>query len=75
MAVQLSRLAAAGCEVFFEGMSSGAKGQRPGLEAMLGQLRNDDVVVVTKPNRLARSAAGLLRISESLIEKRRHAAA
>ncbi len=36
---------------------------------MLGQLRKDDVVVVAKLNRLARSTAGLLRMSGALIEK------
>jgi len=66
---QLSRLANAGCEMFFEERISGAKGRRPGLEAMLDQLRKDDVVVVTKLDRLARSTAELLRISEALIEK------
>ena len=36
---------------------------------MLDQFRKDDVVVVTKLDRLARSTAELLRISEALIEK------
>lgn len=49
---------------------SGAKARRPQLETMLGQLRKTDVVVVTKLDRLARSTAELLRISESLIEKK-----
>ena len=66
---QLSRLADAGCEMFFEERISGAKGRRPRLEAMLDQLRKDDVVVVTKLDRLARSTAELLRMSEAQIEK------
>ena len=66
---QLSRLADAGCEMFFEERISGAKGRRPRLEAMLDQLRKHDVVVVTKLDRLARSTAELLRMSEALIEK------
>ena len=36
---------------------------------MLDQLRKDDVVVVTKLDRLARSTTELLRISEALIGK------
>ena len=55
--------------MFFEEKISGAKGRRPRLEAMLDQLRKDDVVVVTKLDRLARSTAELLRISETPIEK------
>jgi DNA invertase Pin-like site-specific DNA recombinase len=63
---QLSRLAEAGCERFFEEKISGAARKRPQLEAMLGQLRKDDVVVVTKLDRLARSTAELLRIAEAI---------
>ena len=67
---QRDRLAAVGCEMVFGDKISGAKARRPQLETMLGQLRKTDVVVVTKLDRLARSTAELLRISESLIEKR-----
>ncbi len=67
--VQLSRLIEAGCELFFEEKVSGVAKKRPQLEAMLGQLRKDDVVVVTKLDRLARSTAELLRIAEALNEK------
>ncbi len=67
---QRDRLAAVGCEMVFEEKISGAKARRPQLETMLGQLRKTDVVVVTKLDRLARSTAELLRISESLIEKK-----
>ena len=65
----LPRLADADCEMFFEEKISGAKGRRPRFEATLDQLRTDDVVVVTKLDRLARSTAELLRISEILIEQ------
>lgn len=67
--IQLSRLAAASCELFFEEKISGAAKKRPQLEEMLGQLRKGDVVVVTKLDRLARSTAELLRIAEALNEK------
>lgn len=66
---QLSRLAEAGCELFFEEKISGATKKRPKLEAMLEQLRKDDIVVVTRLDRLARSTAELLRIAEALNEK------
>ena len=55
--------------MFFEERISGAKGRRPRLEAMLDRRRKDDLVVVTKPDRLARSTAEPLRMSEALIEK------
>ena len=67
--IQLSRLADAGCEMFFEEKVSGVARRRPRLEAMLEQLRKDDVVVVTKLDRLARSTIELLRITEVLNEK------
>lgn len=66
---QKTRLAAAGCELFFEEKISGATQKRPELEKLLGQLRKEDVLVVTKLDRLARSTAELLRITEALNEK------
>ena len=63
---QLEHLEKAGCEMFFEEKISGAVRARPQLEALLGQIRKDDVLVVTKLDRLARSTAELLRISEAL---------
>jgi DNA invertase Pin-like site-specific DNA recombinase len=63
---QLDHLERAGCEMFFEEKISGAVRARPKLEALLGQIRKDDVLVVTKLDRLARSTAELLRISEVL---------
>lgn len=66
---QLARLADAGCGLFFEEKVSGAAKKRPQLEAMLDQLRKGDVVVITKLDRLARSTAELLRITEILNEK------
>jgi len=66
---QRTRLEAAGCESLFEEKSSGAAKKRPQLERLLGQLRKDDVLVVTKLDRLARSTSELLRIAEVLNEK------
>lgn len=66
---QKARLTETGCELFFEEKISGAAKQRPQLEKLLGQLREDDVVIVTKLDRLARSTAEFLRIAESINEK------
>lgn len=58
-------LRAAGAEkVFSEQVSSVS--HRDGLEACLGFLRQGDVLVVTKPDRLARSTADLLTIESDL---------
>ncbi|NKB53671.1 MAG: helix-turn-helix domain-containing protein [Rhizobiaceae bacterium] len=66
---QLSRLERVGCELFFEEKVSGVAKKRPQLEKLLSQLRKDDVLVVTKLDRLARSTSELLRIAEVLNEK------
>ena len=42
---------------------------RPQLERLLTELRTDDVVVVTRLDRLARSTSELLRIAETIEEK------
>lgn len=63
---QVRDLEAQGCtKVFSEQMSSVAT-QRPQLTAMLDYVRDGDIVVVTKPDRLARSTADLLGICETL---------
>ena len=49
--------------------TSGARKKRPELERLLAELRADDVVVVTRLDRLARSTSELLRIAETIEEK------
>jgi DNA invertase Pin-like site-specific DNA recombinase len=66
--IQCRRLLAAGCEKLFEEKVSGAARNRPALEKLLGHLRKDDLLVVTRLDRLARSTAELLRIAECVIE-------
>ena len=61
-------LRAAGCEkLFSEQVSSIAK--RDALAACLGFLREGDALVVSKPDRLARSTAELLGIVDGLTAK------
>jgi len=69
---QIDRLSAAGCEMLFEEKISGAARHRPEFEKLLGQLRRDDVLVVTRLDRLARSTAELLRIAEKIGNKHAH---
>ena len=66
--VQIKALKAADCEkLFSEQVSSVA--QRPQLEAAVDYLRDGDVLVVTKLDRLARSVAHLVAIGEQLEAK------
>ena len=50
---QCQRLSAAGCEKLFEEKISGARRNRPKLEKLIEQLRKDDILVVTRLDRLA----------------------
>ena len=68
LAIQRTRLHEAGCEKLFEEKISGARKKRPVLERLLSELRADDVVVVTRLDRLARSTSELLRIAETIEE-------
>ena len=69
LTIQRTRLHEAGCEKLFEEKISGARKKRPVLERLLSELRADDVVVVTRLDRLARSTSELLRIAETIEEK------
>ena len=66
---QRLRLREAGCERLFEEKVSGARRDRPELARLLDQLRREDVVVVTRLDRLARSTGNLLEIAEAIRAK------
>jgi DNA invertase Pin-like site-specific DNA recombinase len=66
LAAQERDLRTAGCEEVYSERVSSVAAQRPQLVAALGFVRKGDVVVVTKPDRLARNTADLLRIVEEL---------
>lgn len=59
-ALQLDALRKAGCDRFFEDIASGAKTDRPGLTAALAYLRDGDVLVVWRLDRLGRSLPHLI---------------
>jgi DNA invertase Pin-like site-specific DNA recombinase len=68
---QVRDLKAAGCEkVFKEQVSS--VGKRVQLERALEFVREDDTLIVTKLDRLARSVAHLVEITETVEEKGAH---
>lgn len=62
--LQLSALTQAGCDRIYQEKISGAKRDRPELQRLLDHLRQDDIIVVWKLDRLARSTRNLLEISE-----------
>lgn len=68
-ALQLASLRGVGCEPIFEEKMSGAKDNRPALEACLKNLRSGDTLVVWKLDRLGRTTIKLLDLVEDL-EKR-----
>ena len=57
------------CHKLFEEKRSGASDQRPRLKACLDYVREGDVLVVTRLDRLARSTLHLCQIAETLKEK------
>ena len=67
---QVSALQAAGCARIFEEAASGGRWARPELHRMLDQLREGDVVVVWKLDRLSRSLKDLLLILEKIDQQK-----
>src|SRR5215475_4919339 len=65
--VQLDKLKC--CEKVFKEKRSGVDAGRPELKRCLEYLRDGDILVVTKLDRLARSTSGLYRIVSQLAEK------
>lgn len=65
-AAQHRALDVAGCWRVFEETASGGQWDRPRLQEMIGQLREGDVVVVWKLDRLSRSLKDLLHIMERI---------
>jgi DNA invertase Pin-like site-specific DNA recombinase len=67
-ATQVAALKAAGCERIYREKASGGRWDRPELHRLLDQLREADVLVVWKLDRLSRSLRDVLTIMERLTE-------
>ena len=66
LAAQITELEAAGCSRVFHEQVSSVDARRPQLTAVLDWVRDGDIFVVTRPDRLARSVSDLLRIVADL---------
>ena len=67
--LQLDALKLAGCDQIFEEIQSGAKRDRPILAECLNQLKEGDILVVWRLDRLGRSLKDLIEIVEGLKDK------
>src|SRR5271169_6510083 len=65
-ALQLDALAVAGCAKVFEDRASGARADRPGLRKALDYVRDGDVLIVWKLDRLGRSLPHLIETVAAL---------
>ncbi len=65
---QVKALKEAGCKRIFEESASGGRWDRPQLHRALDQVREGDVLVVWKLDRLSRSLKDMLHILERLTE-------
>lgn len=70
LTIQISQLTDAGCRtIFSESRSGTSTAGRDELESCLSYVRNGDILVITRLDRLARSTADLIRIVGVLKEK------
>jgi DNA invertase Pin-like site-specific DNA recombinase len=69
LSLQLDALNEAGCGQIFEDRVSGAKSDRPGLHAALDYVREGDVLVVWRLDRLGRSLTHLIETVSALEER------
>lgn len=66
LALQLDALEQHGCETIYTDKVTGARASRPGLDECLESLREGDVLVVWRIDRLGRSVAHLVGLVEEL---------
>jgi DNA invertase Pin-like site-specific DNA recombinase len=66
LAGQIAELKAAGCGNIFKEKASGTRSDRPELAKAIRRLEVDDVLVVTRLDRLARSTRDLLNILDAI---------
>jgi len=67
--LQIEALTKAGCEKIFEDKTIGSRAERPGLDNLLGILREGDTIIVWKLDRLGRSVKNLVDLVGDLHKK------
>ena len=70
LSMQVDALKKAGCDQIHEEIASGAKTARPVLEEIMRNIREDDILVIWKLDRLGRNLAHLIHLTNKLIEKK-----
>jgi DNA invertase Pin-like site-specific DNA recombinase len=66
LAAQIAELTAVGCAKVYREKASGARNDRAELARLMKRLQPDDVLVVTRLDRLARSTRDLLNVLETV---------
>ena len=69
LGLQLDALRSAGCDTIYQEKITGVKNERTELQKILTQLRSDDVVVIWKLDRLARSLKDLVSLVNEIQAK------
>lgn len=69
LTAQLAELKAAGCTEIYQEKISGAKSDRKQLARLLVRIEADDVLIVTRLDRLARSTRDLLNVLASVADR------
>ncbi len=69
LSLQIDALNGAGCKKIYKEKITGSKKERPQLNELLEQLREGDVVVIWKLDRLARSLKDLVSLVNEIQEK------
>lgn len=69
LSLQIDALKACGCQQIFQEKISGKSKGRPELEKLLAQTRPDDIIVIWKLDRLARSLKDLVSLVNDIQQK------
>lgn len=69
LSLQIDALQKEGCKQIYQEKISGTKRERPQLQKMLDSLRADDVVIIWKLDRLARSLTDLVGLVSEIEDK------
>ena len=70
LTMQVEALQSAGCDKVCEEVASGARTARPVLDEIIRNIREGDVLVIWKLDRLGRNLAHLIKVATLLLEKK-----